>query len=483
MNIRRFAIGSMSAVELGLTSTFFVTSFTGVIILPFYLYLFGAGIFWEFLGILACLVMVWSVHSYRMMRYARRSREILSLPGFFSYRFGGRYDYIRVFSAIEIIVVSMIIMALILKETGVIFQLVLGISEPLSTFLIVMIIAGFMGAYGVNMSAKLSFARSVFTIIAITAISLYMISTTGVGQLVRNMMDTKIVGSVSEFMNIMYHDGEPLKPEDYVSLVSMGLLASGMPFFLGLFFAAKDARAIIVGRRVMVTLSTVIFMMAAVMGGVSRGYLYPNEITNSLSRYICLMYEKLGSSGVMGKVMAVIFMILVLVSFTATLEGAFGATIISVYEDILRKGRLIRVSRKNERRNIFITSLVVGFAVFMINVYMKLMSISVIIVFIGALGCSMAPAVLLAFTWKRMNRFGCMAGLLAGLISVPFFKYAYLYTGVEGGITLCDILGINSVIPSMLFTIGVIVLVSLVTPKPEEEIVKEFMDVKNRITE
>ena len=41
MYIRKFALGDASPIEIGLTSTVFLTGFIGAVILPFYLYLFA----------------------------------------------------------------------------------------------------------------------------------------------------------------------------------------------------------------------------------------------------------------------------------------------------------------------------------------------------------------------------------------------------------------------------------------------------------
>ena len=45
-----------------------------------------------------------------------------------------------------------------------------------------------------------------------------------------------------------------------------------------------------------------------------------------------------------------------------------------------------------------------------------------------------------------------------------------------------QILGVNSVVPAMLISFLMIVLVSLITPKPSEEIQEEYADIKHRMT-
>ncbi len=483
MKIRTFSLGNTRPVELGLTSTIFLTGFTGVILLPFYLYLFGAGVFWEYFGVLLCMMIVWSSVSFKLMRYARRGKDIMSLPGYFSYRFGGSLDYIRVFSAIEISILSVVIVSLLVKELGFIINMIFGYNQSVVTFVIIMILSlevGLLGMIGITRTAPY---KAVAILLILIIIDIYMYSSAGIGRLVRNMMEIDITGSVSDYMNVLFHDKKPLTVQDYISLISMGLLASGTPFFLSTFFTVRNARSIISGRRVMMLFAIMEFVAAAFFGAISRGYLFPERLTNSLSEYISLLYFRFRQSGSAGETVGVLLIIMIVLGFVVTIEGALHICIVCIYEDILNKGRLIRVSHKHEDRNIVICSVMTGLVIFLVNAYMQQLSINIVLVFIATLGCSIAPTVSMSLAWKRMNRFGCLAGLISGMVSVPVFKYAALFSLDEEKISLCDLLGVNSVIPSMVFTFLVIALVSLITPPPEEELVTTFINVRNRISE
>ena len=146
-------------------------------------------------------------------------------------------------------------------------------------------------------------------------------------------------------------------------------------------------------------------------------------------------------------------------------------------------GRLVKMNPKHVRRDIMIISIFSGIAILLAGAYIEQMSISLIITFITTLGCSISPTIFLSLVWKRMNAAGCMAGLVGGLLSVPFFKFTPCFLLGGKRVSLCDMLGINSVIPSMVTTILFVILVSLLTKKPDEEIEKEFRAIKSRISE
>ena len=483
MYIRKFALGDASPIEIGLTSTVFLTGFIGAVILPFYLYLFGAGIFWEFLGVSICILIVWNFESYRLMRYSKKSLRIVTLPGFFEYRFGAKGYFIRLLAAVEIIVIPIVITALVLKEAAIVLYKVLGFPQEFIIIVMSLAIALLVGIFGLDLFVKLVRFKTLIMLLGVILLVVFLLYDIGLNRLIRNMMEMDILGSVSDYMNILFHDGKPLMPSDYVSLISMGLLASGMPFMLGLFFAEKDGAAINVGKIITVIYVFIFFASLACLGAISRGVLYPNKITNSVSDYISLMFQQIRNIGQIGRMTAVIYMIVIVLGFATAIEGAFHSIITSLYEDIICCGRVIRVDHRKDKRNIIITSVFVGIITAMIAMGIKNMSIGLILVFLGALGCSISPTLFMSLAWKRMNKFGCVAGLIVGLGSVPVFKYAAIFDGNGVKETLCDIIGINSVIPSMLFTVFMIMVVSLLSPQPEEKQVEEFLEVKHRIME
>jgi sodium/proline symporter len=80
----------------------------------------------------------------------------------------------------------------------------------------------------------------------------------------------------------------------------------------------------------------------------------------------------------------------------------------------------------------------------------------------GAFGAVM----LCAIFWKRSNRWGALAGMLSGGITVFVWKFAVRPLG--------GIWNIYELLPAFLVSLIFIVVVSLLTEKPDAEIEKEF---------
>ena len=83
-------------------------------------------------------------------------------------------------------------------------------------------------------------------------------------------------------------------------------------------------------------------------------------------------------------------------------------------------------------------------------------------------GATFGPAMLCALFWKRSNRQGIMAGLVAG--GVMIFVWKFLVKPMGG------IWNIYELLPAFLVALAAIVVVSLATPEPEPEVVKSFED-------
>ena len=84
-------------------------------------------------------------------------------------------------------------------------------------------------------------------------------------------------------------------------------------------------------------------------------------------------------------------------------------------------------------------------------------------------GAAFGPAMLLMLFWKRMNKWGALAGMISGGVMV--FVWKYIISG------LSPVLNIYELLPAFIVSVAAIVIVSLVTPAPSKEITDEFEQV------
>ncbi len=87
-------------------------------------------------------------------------------------------------------------------------------------------------------------------------------------------------------------------------------------------------------------------------------------------------------------------------------------------------------------------------------------------------GAAFGPVVLFALFWKRSNKWGALAGMATGGVMV--FVWKYLVAPMGGALAIYELL------PAFLCACVAIVMVSLLTPAPEQSILEAFECFKSK---
>lgn len=76
-------------------------------------------------------------------------------------------------------------------------------------------------------------------------------------------------------------------------------------------------------------------------------------------------------------------------------------------------------------------------------------------------GAAFGPAILISLFWRRMTRYGCMAGIIVGGLTVLIWKQFAWF-------------GLYEIVPAFLFSCLAILIVSLLDKKPDSLITNDF---------
>jgi Na+/proline symporter len=102
-------------------------------------------------------------------------------------------------------------------------------------------------------------------------------------------------------------------------------------------------------------------------------------------------------------------------------------------------------------------------------------------------GVAVTPALFAALTWKRATKAGGLASIVGGAVSLVLYQLVLPWLvpavleaapGKAGDVFGADPWGIPSIYPAAIISIGLLVVVSLLTPKPKEEELKAFFGQK-----
>ena len=80
-----------------------------------------------------------------------------------------------------------------------------------------------------------------------------------------------------------------------------------------------------------------------------------------------------------------------------------------------------------------------------------------------------------ALFWKRTNKYGAIAGMVTGGVMIFVWKFGISKLG--------GVFAIYELLPAFILALAVIIIVSLATKAPDEEIVAEFEAVRAEMKE
>ena len=260
-----------------------------------------------------------------------------------------------------------------------------------------------------------------------------------------------------------------------VSTLAWGLGYFGMPHILLRFMAIEDEEKLKVSRRiasVWVVISMLVAILIGIVGyGVSVAGKIPFLETSADSETVVIVLSNLMSgSGILLALVAGVILAGILAATMSTADSQLLTAASSVSQNLLEEFLGIKMSKKASMlaaRGTVVAIAVIGVAL----AWDPNSSVFRVVSFAWAgFGGAFGPVMLFALFWKRSNKWGALAGMVAGGVMVFVWKYLI---APRGGVW-----AIYELLPAFLVGCAAIVAVSLATEKPSAEIEKVFEQVK-----
>lgn len=254
-----------------------------------------------------------------------------------------------------------------------------------------------------------------------------------------------------------------------VSCLAWGLGYFGMPQVLLRFMAIRSEKQLKSSRRI-ATVWCVISLVVAVFIGLIGRTLYPTALTTSseAENVFILLSTNLLPPILAGLVMAGILAATISSSDSYLLIAA-SAFSKNIFQGLLHK--------KASDKQVLVISRITLLAITAVAIIIALDENSVIFNIVSfawaGFGATFGPLMLLSLFWKRINRWGALAGMIGGGVMVFVWNLAVRPLG--------GIWDIYELLPAFIFSCICIVVVSLLTPAPSKQIEQEFDEVKKGI--
>ncbi|MBQ0073664.1 MAG: sodium/proline symporter [Prevotella sp.] len=427
--------------------------------------------FWTVLGLGIGTYLNWLFVTRRLRRYTIRVGAV-TIPEFFSKRFHDKKNILMCISAIVILIFFVPYTASGFKAVGTLLNSLFGFPYHESMIVGAIIIVAYTVMGGFMAVSTTDLIQSIVMTIALIVIVIFGLEKAGGIDVVISNAE-KLPGYLDVFA---MHDkaGSTSTPYGWLTIVSTmawGLGYFGMPHILLRFMAIKNEEQIPLSRRI-ATVWVFISMFVAIAIGiigysVAQAGIIPDFMTTSdAERTIIELSNILAQYGIFAALVAGIVLAGILACTMSTADSQLLTAASSFSENILQDVMHVKVSPKTSMIIARITIAIIA----CVAVYLAWNpenSIFNIVAFAWAgFGAAFGPVMLASLFWKRTTLQGAICGMVAGGIMV--FVWKYMVRPMGGAWDLYELL------PAFIVSAAAIIIVSLCTEKPSDDINEEF---------
>ena len=442
---------------------------------------------WTAIGLAIGTYLNWLFVAKRLRVYSNRIGAF-TLPDFFTKRFGDKAKIMTTISALFIIVFFVPYTASGFAACGKLFASLFGMDYHLAMILSAIVIIVYCTLGGFFAASTTDFIQSIIMTIALVVVVGFGEGIAGgFGNVFNNVKGLE--GYLDLFKGFSVATGETgsYGTLPVISTLAWGLGYFGMPHILLRFMAIEDEKKLKLSRRV-ASVWVVISMGIAVLIGVvgysllQKGIIGPYTDASAAETIIVDISKFLSKYGFVSALGAGVILAGILASTMSTADSQLLAASSSISQNILQETFGIKMSNKMSmwvaRISVIAISVVAIFLAWNPN-----SSVFGIVSFAWAgFGGAFGPVMLCALFWKRTTKQGAIAGMISGGLIV--FIYKWLRDGFAFGDKLTGafidgtIFDIYELLPAFVIGVLIIVIVSLLTKQPEDEISNTFDEVK-----
>ncbi len=430
---------------------------------------------WTAIGLAIGTYVNWLIVAKRIRRYSHVCKNSITIPDFFANRFRDTSNIIMIISAVIILIFFVPYTASGFAACGKLFSSLFGVNYLTAMIISAIVIVGYTALGGFLAASTTDLIQSIVMTIALIVVLIFGVNIAGgLGAVIDNAKN--LPGYFS--LNAMY-DVSSASAVEYgfitkLSTLAWGLGYFGMPHILLRFMAIEDHNKLTLSRRiatiwVVISLAVATFIGAVGLAMSKAGVI--ETLEGSASETIIVRISALLSTyGIVPALIAGIILAGILASTMSTADSQLIAASSAVSKNLFDAFH-VRTDPKKTVRTARLTLLVIA-VIAAILARNPDSSVFGIVSFAWAgFGAAFGPVVLFALFWRRTNRFGAIAGMVAGGAMVFIWKYCVRPLG--GAWNIYELL------PAFIIACIAIVIVSLITPAPSKEITDEFDYVKS----
>ena len=429
---------------------------------------------WTAIGLAAGTYLNWLIVSKRLRRYSAKLGSI-TVPDFIATRFRDDTHIIEILGGLMIIVFFVPYVASGFTACGKLFNSLFGMDYVLAMAISAFVIVTYCALGGFMAASVTSLIQGIVMTIALVIVLFFGINIAGGWDTV--VANAKAIPGYLSFTAST--DITKTQPGSYTTLMIFSTLAwglgyFGMPHILIHFMAVESEEKLTLSRRIGSIWCVVSLAVAVLIGIVGYSVAKCGNIpmpasSSEAENAIVQIAHVLSSYGILPALIAGIILAGILSATMSTADAQLLGAASALTKNILEDSFGVKLTDKKTMLLARITVIGIAILGFVFALDPNSSIFRVVSFAWAGFGATFGPVMLFGLFWKRCNKYGAIAGMISGAAMVFIWKFCISPLG--------GILSIYELLPAFVISCIFIVVVSLLTKAPDDEIVKEFESV------
>ncbi|MGF1470530.1 MAG: sodium/proline symporter PutP [Rubrobacteraceae bacterium] len=442
--------------------------------LPGAAYVGGLGAGWIAVGLAIGTYFNWRLIASRLRIYTERAGALeheggsITLSEYFESRFEDRSHMLRIISAIVIIVFYSIYVASGLVAGGILFNEIFGISSTVAITIAVLVIVSYTFLGGFLAVSFTDFFQGALMWVALMIVPVLVILSIGGFNPLITGLEAKSPALLSPVGNVTIENGSwtagsSLGAVLIISGLAWGLGYFGQPHILARFMGIRSASEVPKARLIAVLWVLTARTASMVVGLLAIVY-FQNQLDHPDTAFISMVREVF-NPWIAGFLLAAV---LAAVMSTADSQLLVASSALSedFYRTFLNREASDTVLLWVGRTTVVLVAIVAYVMALGGGTVLDLVAYAW-----AGFGAAFGPLIVLSLFWKRMNRWGALAGMVGGATTVLLWRNIDPFG-----------LGLYEILPGVLVAFVLIVVFSLVGPEPSEQMRSDFDTVNEEVS-
>ncbi|WP_417552621.1 sodium/proline symporter PutP [Marinomonas fungiae] len=430
--------------------------------LPGYAFAAGMESLWLAGGLLVGTWLNWLICAKRLRTYSIQANNSLTLPEYLSTRFKDNSKLIQTISAFFILLFFLFYTSSGLVAGGKLFETVFGLDYRWAVIIGTVCVVSYTLFGGFLAVSWTDLVQGLLMCAALVIVPIAIME--GDWSQLPNTLAEKNPELLTMWNDI---NGEPLSIIGIISLAAWGLGYFGQPHILARFKASRSNKDLTTARRIAVSWTALSMAGALLIGLVGIVYV-DNHMAGALEDgekiFMILV------NAVFNPIVAGILLAAILAAIMSTADSQLLVSSSALAEDFY-KAWINPNASQSQIVNVGRLGVVALSIIALLLAFNPESSVLGLVSYAWAgFGAAFGPAIILSLFWRNMNRNGALAGILVGGITIVVWKQ------ISGGI-----FDIYEIVPGFILSTIAIVVVSLMTGKPEQEVLNTFDEYEKKL--